>query len=149
MTSLVAILTAATCGDGCWHAREEICRCSCGGANHGILTRADGKQPNRTRKVKGELFELVAVVGGVHWSEVNAQLYAERGRVAAERFPDVDQFAYGEWRERPTYPILDAKIQPGQQNWPEVRAVPNACRLVWARPAGSDYARKSDRRSVA
>lgn len=151
--ALFSILTAATCGDGCWHAREEICRCSCGGANHGILTKHDGKQPQRTRRVKGELFELVAVIPGRTegecYRDVENRTFAERCRVTDERFPDVDFYAYGEYRERATYPVLDSKIQPGQQNWPEVQAVPNAYRLVWARPAGSDYARKQDRKQSA
>ena len=58
---MIAILTAQTCGDNCWHAREEICRCSCGGANHGVLKTADGIRPTRTAKIQGVLRKLHAV----------------------------------------------------------------------------------------
>ena len=54
-----ALLTGATCGDACWHAREDICRCSCGGKNHGILLGTDGKQPTRTRKIGGKFYEYI------------------------------------------------------------------------------------------
>ena len=31
-----ATLTSAPCTSSCWHAEEYLCRCSCGGKNHGI-----------------------------------------------------------------------------------------------------------------
>ncbi len=57
----VAILTENTCGEACWCAREEICRCSCGGKNHGILRTPEGTQPVRTSKIDGYRYELLAV----------------------------------------------------------------------------------------
>ena len=36
-----ATLTDAPCTSKCWHAEEDVCRCSCGGKNHGI-----GHAPN-------------------------------------------------------------------------------------------------------
>ena len=36
-----AITTATSCGLACWMARHETCRCSCGGANHGIMLSDD------------------------------------------------------------------------------------------------------------
>ena len=56
-----AIYTERTCGDACWHAREDICRCSCVGRNHGILRNADGEQPVRTRRINGAMYTLHAV----------------------------------------------------------------------------------------
>lgn len=38
-TMLEALYTEHTCGDACWHAHEDICRCSCGGRNHGCLRK--------------------------------------------------------------------------------------------------------------
>jgi len=58
---LQAMITEQTCGDACWHAKEDICRCSCGGRNHGILRTADGERPERTRKIKGAMYQLIAV----------------------------------------------------------------------------------------
>ena len=54
-------LTDATCGDACWHAREDICRCSCAGANHGVLRSNGAAQPNRTRRIKVNIYEMAAV----------------------------------------------------------------------------------------
>lgn len=59
--TVFAALTSQTCGEPCWHAREEICRCSCGGRNHGCLTHADGIAPDRTAKIDGERYKLIAV----------------------------------------------------------------------------------------
>ena len=50
-----------TCGEACWHAREEICRCSCGGKNHGVLRTANGVRPDRTCKIAGERYTFRAV----------------------------------------------------------------------------------------
>lgn len=58
---VIAIVTSQTCGEACWHAREDVCRCSCGGRNHGCLTHGDGKRPERTSKIGGHLYKLLAV----------------------------------------------------------------------------------------
>lgn len=55
-----AIMSERTCGEACWEAREDICRCSCGGRNHGIY-RTTGTRPERTRKLNGYRYQLVAV----------------------------------------------------------------------------------------
>lgn len=57
----VAFLTETTCGESCWHAKEEICRCSCGGKNHGILKTENGEQPIRQSKIDGKRYQLLAV----------------------------------------------------------------------------------------
>lgn len=53
-------LTGHTCGEACWHAIEEVCHCSCGGRNHGIL-RGGGERPKRTCKIQGTWYELHAI----------------------------------------------------------------------------------------
>lgn len=58
---MLSIITDATCGEACWTAKEEICKCSCGGNNHGCLTSPEGVQPNRTCKIDGFRYELVAI----------------------------------------------------------------------------------------
>lgn len=57
---VMAVVTSQTCGEACWHAREEICRCSCGGRNHGCLSHG-GERPERTAKIDGERYRLVGV----------------------------------------------------------------------------------------
>lgn len=59
--SVVSIFSEITCGEACWHAKEEICKCSCGGKNHGILKTVDGIQPVRTCRITGNRYELVSV----------------------------------------------------------------------------------------
>jgi hypothetical protein len=63
MSAIAAYLTEATCGEACWQAREDICRCSCGGKNHGCMRSADGTRPTRTAKISGVRYELAAVGG--------------------------------------------------------------------------------------
>ena len=56
-------LTAATCGPGCWYAREDVCRCSCAGASHGVLLQG-GEQPLRNRRIQGTRYVLDCVIVG-------------------------------------------------------------------------------------
>ena len=60
-SQLMAVVTSQTCGEACWHAREEVCRCSCGGANHGCLTHEGGTRPDRTCKIGGHFYKLKSV----------------------------------------------------------------------------------------
>jgi hypothetical protein len=57
---IMVVLTSQTCGEACWHAREDVCRCSCGGRNHGCLVTG-GPRPERTSKIDGYLYKLIAV----------------------------------------------------------------------------------------
>lgn len=59
-SQIISILTSQTCGEPCWHAREEICRCSCGGKNHGCLTHG-GERPERHAKIDGIPYKLAGV----------------------------------------------------------------------------------------
>ena len=56
-----AVLTATTCGEGCWYAKELVCRCNCGGKNHGCLLKDGAEKPVRNSKIDGERYELAAV----------------------------------------------------------------------------------------
>lgn len=62
--TLFAVLTSTTCGEACWHAREEVCRCECGGRNHGCLKTGDGVRPTRSAKIDGVSYELAGVAYG-------------------------------------------------------------------------------------
>lgn len=48
-----------TCGEACWNAKEHVCRCSCGGKNHGIWLK--GGRAERTHKHNGHMYKLIAV----------------------------------------------------------------------------------------
>ncbi|UOF78061.1 hypothetical protein [Caudoviricetes sp.] len=53
-----------TCGPQCWTAKDDVCHCSCGGANHGCLRTEGGVQPIRSRKINGRFYELHSVHRG-------------------------------------------------------------------------------------
>lgn len=61
--NIIGILTEQTCGEACWHAHETVCRCSCGGRNHGILNTPDGQRPDRMCRMNGFVYKLAAVGG--------------------------------------------------------------------------------------
>lgn len=54
-----AFLSDITCGESCWNAREDVCRCECGGKNHGIHLR--GGNAIRACRINGRRYELVSV----------------------------------------------------------------------------------------
>lgn len=58
---MITILTGHTCGPACWEAREDLCRCECGGKNHGILRSANGVRPCRRMKEDGHSYTLIGV----------------------------------------------------------------------------------------
>lgn len=131
MQQLMATTTGTTCGMACWSAREEVCRCSCSGRNHGAM-RDGGAQPERTKTVKGTVYRLVAVT-----------TYIE-----ADRLVHVD---YGDWLRsvgrtlRGHYPherMLQNMATASQMKWYEVQNTdvglnhhgrPEDKHLVWER----------------
>lgn len=57
---VIGFLTGTTCGEACWHAREAVCHCSCGGRNHGCLTDG-GVRPERSARIQGHRYILKGV----------------------------------------------------------------------------------------
>jgi hypothetical protein len=57
---LVSWFSDQTCGEGCWKAKEDVCRCECGGKNHGIHLRT-GEKGVRASKISGYRYELAGV----------------------------------------------------------------------------------------
>jgi hypothetical protein len=129
MSSLFAIMTEATCGEACWSAKEEVCRCSCGGKNHGIYKTDE--IPERTCKIQGFRYRLQGIgrhgdmVGeaeningtilfGKHWDSCYCVLkrdYRSHLEVAAParvRYATQDQF--DKWKELEAYKGQTAAI---------------------------------------
>jgi hypothetical protein len=102
-----------TCGDHCWFAREDECKCSCGGKNHGICRAEGSKRPDRTRKLDGAMF-VMAEIGNYD---------ALRHMANAENRKDGIFNANG-WKfggsPRPRYEVRGAS--PSQRKWPELAA---------------------------
>lgn len=57
-------MSGHTCGIACWTAQEDVCRCSCGGINHGIARTDASKSPVRSRKIQGAFYEFHSVYRG-------------------------------------------------------------------------------------
>jgi hypothetical protein len=111
--SMEFILTEATCGAACWHAREEVCRCSCGGKNHGCLKSDNGVQPTRTAKIDGVRYELRGVGGDV-----------EKEAMRLNKEAGISYFYAHTARQHYGYtPVaLMRPATPSQMKWPELKA---------------------------
>jgi len=109
-------LTGATCGYICWYAREDVCRCSCGGERHGVLRDGTGDQPRREAKIQGRRYVLAAVSQG-YISPVSEWLRAEREAIREK---------YGVTYGNPNYRFIPdslivqraATVQQSEK-WPE------------------------------
>ena len=134
----IHFVSGQTCGDACWHAREDVCRCSCGGANHGILLNNGGEQPTRTRKIGGLFYELVAIIP-------KAAGCFSKERVALnetldERFPGISRYAYGGYGPEKYLPVLSRKVTASQAKWTECQALDaEPFYMIWSQPVGSKY----------
>jgi len=88
---LMQMASQHTCGEACWFAKEEICRCSCNGKHHGAALRgvdtgelwrasmdirADIRRAKRNAKLAARK-ETRAI-----WAEIRAKRLA-RSEVAA------------------------------------------------------------------
>ena len=133
-TIFQAMITEQTCGDACWHAREDICRCSCGGRNHGCLRTEDGIQPNRTAKIDGYRYELKAVGTDGFYDEAKALNEANgpyrTDRINATSFNDngdpvVSEIVYA-YHYHDTDKGAPARVRPASRDqivrWPELAA---------------------------
>lgn len=135
MPGISGILTGHTCGEACWEAREEICRCSCGGKNHGIHRRT-GERPERTCRNGVNHYILVGVYGDY--------FQATRGMVTTRKTEFSDYYSMS----RENYPVLVRAATKSQMQWPEVQTVESTHKfnpqkyLVWKLKPGASYPTK-------
>lgn len=97
-----------TCGEACWYAREDVCKCSCGGKNHGILKTKDGKKPERTKHSHGNLYKLVAVTDYKNAYDMVTNDYGSF----------LDKFGYS--KNYPSERMIYNKASESQLKWTEV-----------------------------
>lgn len=119
MSRLTAILTLTTCGEPCWHARDEVCRCSCGGKNHGCLKTPNGVAPNRMSKIDGIPYRLKAIG---NFPEVYGQ-----ARTMNREHPETFTGEWGQVQECcETSPGAYARLKPASKSqmegWKELGA---------------------------
>lgn len=123
----IGITTEATCSDPCWYAREDVCRCSCGGKNHGILRTPGGGLPPRTRRVYGERYELAGIVG---YSLEDHGCYALHERAARDQADQINGGAAAgragltkrEWAPDERHRVFYAQASKQQMDaWSELR----------------------------
>lgn len=108
--NLLATLTGTTCGFACWEAREDVCRCSCGGKNHGILAHG-GEQPQHQAKIAGHVYKLAAVGS---WPDIRQQAYDYNVPKDSAGNYDYRQAKYGR------NAAVDKPPTANQRKWPEV-----------------------------
>jgi len=134
---IVAFLSEATCGEACWEAREDVCRCSCGGKNHGCMRTADGTRPKRTAKIDSHRYELKAVGGPELHAEAQAiNKAAGPYRVDPVTYSDGSKGQYT-YHYRETDTGAPARLKPATKDqvarWPELAAYRENLPDVWAK----------------
>jgi len=78
---LVELLSAHTCSEACWFAREEVCRCSCNGKHHGAALRGidTGQLAIQSRnlawEIKKQKKEHAKRVQNGHWNAAGEFVY--------------------------------------------------------------------------
>lgn len=105
----------STCDVACWEAKEDVCRCMCGGRNHGIM-RYGGPQPGRYCQRKGVAYRLEAIYAGSRvWQEADKAVDALR-----ESVPRISKWGYDYVDEKYAFA---QPVTPNMLKWPEVKAV--------------------------
>lgn len=120
---LTSLLTSTTCGEACWHAREPICRCECGGKNHGCLRTGDGSRPTRAAKIAGASYELAAVGTYANLAPLACNMNESRGwSMIDARAPE---YRY-HYTHKDTDPGAPARLRPASADqcarWEELAA---------------------------
>lgn len=115
-TPVTGYFSGHTCGDSCWHARDLVCVCSCGGKNHGILARG-GDQPERTAKIGGSMYVLTEV----------GPYRAMKARCVEEL-----RGCNHPWLFDPNGPwIAKPATKTQAKNWPELQAFKDDACILW------------------
>lgn len=129
----------ATCGLACWTAKQEICRCACGGKNHGILRDADitaGNVPVRKRRIGTTVYRLAHVVK-IPDRDTPREEARQQGWMGSERLCE----RYGEkWPRTPTartyrFPkaFYSLVSKAAWEKWPETMHFDRRPYIVWVR----------------
>lgn len=135
MNGLEVYITDTTCGEACWRALEDICRCSCSGRNHGCMRDENGVRPARTSKIKGYVYQLLAV--GTY-GNTEKQADEIKRRCLDEELVPVKVYGGG-YRslgddQRAGYPVKTRVANASEeQRWPECAPFRERERWEWQR----------------
>ena len=145
---LEALAYAPTCGEACWCAEGDVCRCSCHGKNHACL-RDGGTRPERTSRRKSYVYKLYAVISCEEKSAYFASFDADKvtRQIIAQTFPTgnpkmpMRDYTTNEptgrlycWGANDDgIPALSRLASESQMKWTELQAYSNRPILVWAR----------------
>jgi len=127
-TLIQALITEQTCGDACWHAKDEICHCSCGGRNHGCMRTKDGEQPQRTRKIKGSMYQLVTIEQDIKDSCIAERTHPiyqlertiDDNAISAGLFEHHELKGCKSWCDKPLPVYVKSANQSEIERWPEL-----------------------------
>ena len=115
---LPGTLTDRTCGDACWRAREDICKCQCAGARHGCLRSENGVQPPRTRTIKGRRYYFIATMGEDCGGLSFAAYYALDTMAYERNIKERGDFSW----QYDVRPVRSMAAPYTLQSWPELKA---------------------------
>ena len=123
VSPIVAFLSQITCGEGCWKAREFVCKCSCGGKNHGCMKSEGGESPDRIAKIDGDRYKLIATGGRELYAEAKKLNEAGGYKYVDNRDPSHPYHYW--WSE--TDPGAPARVKSASKvqltKWPELKAL--------------------------
>ena len=119
------MIGVGTCNLACWGALEDVCRCMCGGRNHGI-SRYGQENPGRYCRRKEVAYKLEAIYD--NWIDAE-----NAARVARKRYNTDNWLPH--WSES----AFNQAATGHMLKWPEVQAAFKAqeywkeVQLVWVR----------------
>lgn len=129
----IALVTETTCGYPCWMAREDVCRCYCGGVNHGCLRDESGVQPARMSKIKGHMYRLINVG---RYPEIARQADDLAREMRAKRLVHVEEYHPGYFSiglpDDAGYPVKHRVASASEEaKWPECAPFRNRALYDW------------------
>ena len=136
VSAIEAFLTESTCSEACWHAREGVCRCSCGGKNHDCLRSADGVRPTRIAKIDGFRYELKAVGQDLYneAAAINKAAGPKSSHTTMATFPTKKSITYTydwETNDKGAPARLKTATESQVNSWPELACYRENIPDVW------------------
>lgn len=137
---MIGIFSLTACGPQCWEARDDVCRCSCGGANHGIHRHKSPSLTGLKRQLVygGFIFELSQVAApidrgsGIYGPEILDQKAQELNRKAGINYA----FAHTSRNHFGEFPVAILRTPTDSQieKWPELAEWRGKVNAMYGKP---------------